>query len=502
MTTGLADGLLAAQVREVLDALPDGVAVHVGGVFVFANPAAERILGYERGELVGRPVLDVAHPDEHGDISERMRTLVGAGLPVPLREERLVGKDGRQVVCLVRGIPVQWGGGDAALLIAQDVTELRRFEERLIMADRLASVGTLAAGMAHDLNNPLAALVLALDLARELAGDGGPIPADRADRIRQRLIGASSAADRLKDIVGDLRVYARQPEDNERLIDLAAPLRSALDLAGNEIRHRCRVELDLEDAPKVLASEGRMVQVFVNLLTNAIHAFPPDRPSDANLLRVGCATVYDRVRVSVEDNGVGIPPELVSRVFEPYFTTKPSGQGTGLGLWMVEGVVRRLGGQVVLHSQVGKGTRVEVYVPVGGADPPAVEPAPIPHRERRRVLIVDDEPEIGQLLAEVLRPEHEVEVFTRGADGLARMLHGTHDLAICDLMMPDLGGRELYEALVADGRGLERRLLFATGGAFTQEASAFLDRVDVRVLHKPFRLADVRALVAAWPSAT
>src|SRR5262249_22474808 len=164
------------------------------------------------------------------------------------------------------------------------------------------------------------------------------IPAANAARIRDRIDGALGAAERLKDIVGDLRIFARQPEQTETLVDVVLPLRAALDLVRNEARHRCRVETELLSVPKVLASEGRLVRVSVTLVMNALQEFPDDRPQEANLLRVSCRGAAGSVRVAVQDNGVGIPPDQVHRVFEPYFTTKPAGKGTGLGLWMVHGV--------------------------------------------------------------------------------------------------------------------------------------------------------------------
>lgn len=491
--------LAAAQLRVVIDALPDAVVVHRDGQFVFANSACARMLGYDSPlDLLGRSVLTVVHPDDRAAVTTRMEVMLRTGQPVPVLEERMLGRDGQVLVCLIRAMPVRWDGHPGVMVIAQNVTELRRYEERLAMADRLASVGTLAAGMAHDLNNPLASLVLGVDLARELVGGSGAIDGPRADRIRERLAGVSAAAGRLKAIVNDLRVFARQPEEVERLVDVRAPLGDALDLARNELRHRCRVEESHMELPPVPASEGRLVQVFLNLLMNAVQAFPAGRSPELNQLRIETDVTAEGVRVRVTDNGVGIPADEVHHVFEPYFTTKPAGQGTGLGLWMVHGVVRRLGGRVGLTSEEGVGTTVEVVLPLGEVAPTASPPPRPARHEHRRVLVVDDETEIGELLADVLRPAHQVEVHTRGRPALEAILSDPPDLVICDLMMPDFGGRALYEALVADGRGLEARVVFATGGAFTPDASEFLDRVSAPVLHKPFRLADVRKLVDAW----
>lgn len=492
------DSLPADQLRTVVDALPDGVAVHRDGVLVFVNPAGLRMLGYASArELVGQPVGMILHPDERPAVAERIRHLMATGEALPPREERLLRKDGEEVVARVRALPVLWQGAPAVMAYAQDVTEIRRFEERLTMADRLASVGTLAAGMAHDLNNPLAHLVLALDLAREAAGPEGVIPTVRADEIRRWIDGALDASERLRVIVDDLRVFARQPERSEQVLLLNAPIKAAVDLARNQLRHQCRIELDLDDAPQVRASEGRLVQVFLNLLMNALQAFPEDRPPEQNRITVRLfRSPTGDARVEVCDNGLGVPEEHAHRVFEPYFTTKPAGVGTGLGLWMVHGVVTRLGGQVRLVSEPDVGTVVQLDLPPAEGEAPSATPSGVGARGLR-VLVVDDEPAIAELLADVLRVDHRVVVFTSGREALeaVRAADPPYDLIVCDLMMPDLGGSAIYDALVADGRGLERRVAFATGGAFTEDARAFLDRVDAKVLYKPFRLADVRSLV-------
>jgi signal transduction histidine kinase len=274
-----------------------------------------------------------------------------------------VRRDGEAFVARVRAIPVTWEGEQAILAFAQDRTELRAYEDRLAMADRLASVGTLAAGIAHDLNNPLSHIVLALDLALQTAREG-PIGAHGAAEMARLLDGALAGAERLRAIVDDLRVFAHQPHTPPAPVRVGEPLRAALDLARVQLRHRCRLVLDIEDVPEVQAIEGQLSQIFLNVIVNGIQAMPEDRSIEDNVLRIWCGTRADRwARVEIEDNGVGIRPEHLHRVFEPYFTTKPTGIGTGLGLWMVHGVVERLGGEVHLDSTLGKGTKVTIDLP-------------------------------------------------------------------------------------------------------------------------------------------
>jgi PAS domain S-box-containing protein len=489
---------LEARFRVLVDAVPDAVVVHIDGTIVFVNVAGVRLFGCERPEdLVGRPIVTLIPPDDFPAIMERIRRVAETGAAAEPRVERLLRMDGEPVDVRVRAIPVTWDGAPAILAFGQDLTEVRAYEERLAMADRLASVGTLAAGMAHDLNNPLAHLVLALDLALTASRGPTPLAAEDVAEIERRLEGALGAAERLRVIVDDLRVFARRPEVAEGPLRVDVPLHAAVGLAHLQLRHRCRFELDQSDPPHVQANEGRLVQVFLNLLVNALQALPQDRAPEENVVRVTCGrTAEGRAVVTVEDNGVGIAPEHMHRVFEPYFTTKPVGVGTGLGLWMVHGVVQRLGGEVRLDSTPAVGTRVTVELP------PA-EPVEVPARfepratEGWRILVVDDEPALAELVGDAFAPQHTVRVLTSGRDALAeiRAADPPWDLVVCDVMMPDLGGPELYRALEQDGLGAERRLVFATGGAFTERAQRFLSTVRVPVLHKPFRAAALQELL-------
>jgi PAS domain S-box-containing protein len=383
---------------------------------------------------------------------------------------------------------------DGTLLIggfATDVTDERQAE----VAGRLASVGTLAAGIAHEINNPLAFvdanLSFSIDRLRAAA-------AAAPREVLPALVEAREGAQRMRDIVRDLQTFSRPSEERSAPADVREPLRAALNLARNELRHRAEVVLELGEAPAVLAAEHRLAQVFLNLLVNAAHAIPPNGASEHRItLRSGRAA-DGWAFVEVADSGCGIAPDVRPRIFEPFFTTKP-GQGTGLGLSICHGIVVGLGGRIEVESEPGRGSVFRVLLPpaTGDAAPaPPPPPAP-PPAVRGRVLVVDDEALVGRAVARVLGAAHEVVCVTDPREALARVLAAEpFDLVLCDLMMPRMSGIELYEQVVAALPGLERRFVFMTGGAFTDGARDFLERTSCAQVAKPFEVAGLRDLVA------
>jgi signal transduction histidine kinase len=396
--------------------------------------------------------------------------------------------------------------------------ERLKMQEQLLISDRMASVGTLAAGVAHEINNPLAALMANLAFATEdvskLAHDvrqhdagpedkaGSPEPeawmATRFREIEDALRDARESADRVRYIVRDLKIFSRSDEDKTGAVDVRRVMESSLRMAWNEIRHRARLVKEYGDVPLVEGNEGRLGQVFLNLIVNAAQAMPEGH-ADKNEIRV--VTKLDdhgRVLIEVRDTGSGIPDSLLSRIFDPFFTTKPVGVGTGLGLAICHRIVSALGGQLTVESQVGKGTIFRTTLPVartlGENVPPPPEAAPA--GRRGRVLVIDDEPMLGTAVRRMLSGEHEVTAVTSARDALRRIASGERfDIILCDLMMPEVTGMDLHAELKRLFPEQADRVVFMTGGAFTTRAREFLDQVlNVRV-EKPFEVASLRALV-------
>jgi CheY-like chemotaxis protein len=248
--------------------------------------------------------------------------------------------------------------------------------------------------------------------------------------------------------------------------------------------------------PVIVGNAGRLGQVFVNLLVNAAQAIT-DGSADRNEVRVGLVNEGDRVKITVEDTGSGMPPEVQRRIFDPFFTTKPIGVGSGLGLAICHGIISGHGGEIQVESEEGKGTTFTVWLPVRLAEQLTTETRvvlkPRPNL-RRRILVVDDEPLVGKSLRRTLC-EHEVEVVTSGKAALNRLADGDpYDLIFCDLMMPEMTGMDLHAEIATRWPRLAERMVFLTGGAFSNAARAFLERVPNRKFEKPYDGAELRAL--------
>jgi CheY-like chemotaxis protein/two-component sensor histidine kinase len=350
------------------------------------------------------------------------------------------------------------------------------------------------------MNNPLAYVLLGIDQIGSRLDEGLVKPDDLA-RLREILEEVRQGANRVAAVVKQLRATSR-PETQERgAVDLGQALASALRVAGNEIRHRARLITALEATPAVEGSTQRLEQVFLNLLVNAAHALPEGRPENEISVSLGPAP-GDMVAVEIADNGRGIAPDILPRIFDPFFTTKAVGVGMGLGLSICHGIVTAHGGTIGVQSVPGRGTRFRVLLPVGRSALPvetAVErsaPFAVPPGRRRRILVVDDEPALGGMIERMLAGDFDVDVVTDGQQGLTRLCAGgDYDTILCDIMMPEMNGMDLFAMAAQKRPGLERRFVFMTGGAFTSRATEFLATVRNRRLEKPFDLAALRAVV-------
>ncbi|MBI3029234.1 MAG: PAS domain S-box protein [Candidatus Rokubacteria bacterium] len=369
--------------------------------------------------------------------------------------------------------------------------ELQRQREALLQSEKLAAMGQLLAGVAHELNNPLSVITGHTAILRQTGG--GPL-AERAEKI-------AKAAERCARIVKNFLALARQQPPERSRVELNRVVREAVELLAYPLRvDNVEVTLDLaEELPALWADPHQLHQVVVNLVSNAHHAMR-DMESPR---RLTLATSYEHnrgwVNLEVRDTGPGIPPEIQRRIFEPFFTTKPVGQGTGLGLSLCRGIVEGHGGIIRVESQPGQGALFVVELPAEA--PPRAEPeAARPEAQRpipgKTILVVDDEPEVAGILAELLAADgHQVETAANGLQALDKLRERRYDLILSDLRMPGLDGPGLYRELERRDPRLLRRVIFLTGDTLRQESQEFLERAGVPSLTKPFDAAEVRRLV-------
>jgi len=388
------------------------------------------------------------------------------------------------------------GVAQRALGTAMDVTAHHALQEQLLAATHLASVGTLAAGVAHEINNPLLWLLGNLEWALEELP-----PSERDGEIRRALREALDGGRRVAGVVKAMRALGRpEPERHESAqVDLRRELLDALNLSRNQITQRARLRVDIPEAlPPVRAGVNELGRVFLNLLQNAAQAIPEGDP-EGHVVRVRASVVEGTLEVEVRDSGVGMSPEVRARAFEAFFTTKPQGVGMGLGLSIARNIVEAVGGSLTVESAPGVGTAFTVRVPVASgtpssSPPPPTGPEPEPPTPRRRVMIIDDEPLVGQSLLRMLSRTHDVSVFTTAHAALRAIDDGAApDAILCDLMMPELDGVGFWEALAARAPALRARVVFLSGGVFGERAANFEREHDVRVLSKPVSRARLLA---------
>jgi nitrogen-specific signal transduction histidine kinase/CheY-like chemotaxis protein len=378
--------------------------------------------------------------------------------------------------------------GDGLLCSGLDVTEERTLQAQLAHADRLTSLGSIAAGVAHELNNPLTAILGHLEMAVKEAERLG------VEELVDMLSDCLEPARRMQATAGRLSSLAGTGDHALRPVDPAEVVRAAARLAANELSPRARVSLQLGATRLVRGHAARLTQVLLNLLTNAAHAV--DRaPSGSHEILIGLTEDGDDVEIRVVDSGAGVAPPDRDRIFEPFVTTKNPTHSSGLGLSLARTIVREHGGTLELAPpRADRGACFVVRLP---ALPPA-EPATTrqPPTASRRILVVDDEPVLRKLLRRMLRP-HEV-VEARDGLGARRLLeHDTFDLVICDVMMPGMSGPELHVWCAEHDPDQALRWLFLTGGAFTPSTRSYLHGCEVPCIDKPFSAAELVAAVQA-----
>jgi PAS domain S-box-containing protein len=499
--------------RVLMEAMSEGVAtVTEKGIVTYCNARFAAILGARMELTIGNPISRFVHDGNWG----YLQSLITSGT-----EGRSEGEIWLKAPCgkepaLVRlaVVALKWGGSHTHCLVMTDLTEQRResaaiaaeraqMQGRLLLADRMSSLGTLAAGVAHEVNNPLAYVVTSLDLLnsrlQQPLGGGDEKDRERTDWMRRQVARAYEGVERVRLIVRDLKAFSRADDEAVGVVDPRRALDTAIALASNEIRHRALLLKDYAALPPVWANEARLGQIFLNLLLNAIQAIAPGAAAE-NVIRIsGHTDCGGRAVIEVRDTGSGIDPAHLAFVFDPFFTTKPLNEGTGLGLSLCHSIVASLDGQITVQSEPGKGSTFRVVLPgvvrATSTSAPALAMTQPIFTQRGRLLVIDDEPDICLALEEALQAQHDVVCLTEAHEALEQLAAGQRfDLILCDVRMPRMTGVAFHARLSARDPAQASRVILMSGD-FSRRPGEPEVALPGPVLEKPFGIERVLSLL-------
>jgi two-component system NtrC family sensor kinase len=492
--------------RRLVDSFPDLILVlDTSTNYTFVSPRSKEILGFEPQEISAMDFGHCAHPDDmpavqalYGDIVAGRQTF--ASLEVRVRHK--LG-EWRRIRFNFSPLWDAKGENEGVVLSGRDVTDLKRLEEQLIQAEKLAAMGQMLAGVAHELNNPLTAILGVTELLREREGTDDP--------TKRQLELTHRQARRAARIVQNLLEFSRPASPHKKSLDVNSLVERTLQLHEHSLRrNNIAVEFRPEPGlPGVIGDANQLIQVFLNLVTNAEQAIREVR--DSGRIQVCLANIFNRVAITVQDDGVGIRPEALPRIFDPFYTTKRPGGGTGLGLSICMSIIREHGGNIEAETLPAGGTAFTVTLPIAVGQPPELLPAhaEIPREavrpaaellKDRTVLVLDDEESIRMLLDEGLSAQGlQVDCVATVEEALTHLKRIPYDVLLCDLHL-SLGG------FAVDGRDAVRRILetsgpqkpaviYMTGDLIEKNGPNIAQGEPALCLQKPFRISEVLALL-------
>jgi PAS domain S-box-containing protein len=490
--------------RRLVDSFPDLIfVVDTDRRYTFASPKVEEVLGYKTDETIGTIFGDRTHVEDRAAVLAVFEDLLQAKRKFASIELRVRHKNGewRRLRCNFSPLFNVTGNIEGVVISGRDITEVKRLEEQLIQAEKLAAMGQMLAGVAHELNNPLTAILGASELLRDRAGID--------DNTRRQLDMTHRQARRAARIVQNLLEFSRPASPQKKALDLNAVVDRTLQLHEHSLR-RNQVQVEFHPSaglPPTIGDANQLIQVFLNLVSNAEQAIRAARPSGRITIRLG--KLASRIFATVQDDGAGIPQDVLPRIFDPFFTTKRPGGGTGLGLSICMSIVREHGGDIEVESLPGGGASFTVYLPIAVTDELPARPtraldssgsgemmAPtVDLLKKRSILVVDDEESIRSLLIEGLTASGMlVDCAATAEEALAFVLRGKYDAVLCDLNLSGTGPN-------ADGYSVAQRLKIAAGvnkpeliymsGEVVAEGEGSSASASYRRLQKPFRISDV-----------
>jgi PAS domain S-box-containing protein len=498
--------------RVVMEAMSEGVAtVNEHGLITYCNARFTAIVGARPELTVGNPISRFVPAADR----ERFQALLAAGTVGRSEGEFWLKAPCATEPALVRlaVVSLAMDGARAHCLVMTDLTEQHRqsaavaaeraqMQARLLLADRMSSLGTLAAGVAHEVNNPLAYVVTTLELMRKrLTEVAGPEPGPGGEPnewLLRQLDRAHEGTERVRVIVRGLKAFSRADDETVAVIDPRRALETSIAMVSSEIRHRAQLVKDYDALPAVRANEHRLGQVFLNLLVNASQSIPAGAAARNEIRVSGHADAEGRAVIEIRDTGCGIEADHLALIFDPFFTTKPVNAGTGLGLSLCHAVIRALEGQITVESTPGVGTVFRVVIPgVEGvvptaASPNLVAPATGP---RGRLLFIDDEADLCEAMQEALAVHHNVVTTTDALQALKLLAAGERfDVILCDMRMPEMTGIDFYARLETHNPAQASRVVLTSGG-FSRRRGDLPIALPTPLLEKPFAIEEVLSLM-------
>ncbi len=515
----------ADQWRATFDSIPDMIMI-IDRDFIIrrVNKALCRFTGLDFDQVIGGPCYKILDGQDGPPLSCPHLMNIPSDPTTTEFSHTLEGRD-----FLVSCTPFQSSEGHSEgwVHVMRDVTEKKRMETQLVQSEKLTSIGQLAAGVAHEINNPLSFVMTntgqlskyissmkkMIDRLREQVRERGGedtvaelrkleeelaisyIDEDLEDLLSESLEGMV----RIRNIVADLRKFSHMGEDETEFVDLNEVVKSAINMARSEVRLYGKLETELDSVCGFWGNWGRLAQTLLNIIINAAHSLPEDGKD--NLIRVKTGQEGEWVYVSISDTGKGISSELMERIFDPFYTTKKAGEGSGLGLSICRDVLRRHGGDVKVESERGKGSTFTLWIPLEtGLEPvkdKKVEEGRKTMSSSVKLLVVDDEQSVLKSFKRLLGLEYRVEL-AQTVEAARKIISAEPDeinLVICDLIMPDENGKDLYLEVKEKWPELEPRFLFFTGGAYDPSLKEFAAQMEHRTLQKPLKGDELTDLI-------
>lgn len=457
------------------------------GNIIEANKQTEKIFGASRNDIVGYNLKKYVPTDEHEYVDiqlEKMRIEKKIGL----NEGHIQQPNGDIISVEFSAVSIDLENETLCLSIVNDVTERNRLRSQMLLNDKLTMVGTMAASIIHEINNPttwvLSNLSFLKNKINELKLVDDPHQAALLSQFNETIQDSLLGTEKIKDIVKELKEFARADDPQVKtLTDIHEALNSAINMASPHLKNVAIVEkIYAKNIPKLLLSKTKLQQVFLNLVVNAVQSF--DNNISENIIQIETKKLNNTIQIEVRDTGKGMPPEVCASIFEPFYTTKPPGIGTGLGLSICYDIIHRNGGEISVESTPKKGTKFTINLPLTKQKKSS---ALNMNGHSKRILVISDNREILQQTKHILGNNCEITAILGGRNALTSLKEKTFpfDILICDLIMPDVSGSDLYRYIAKNYPENEKRIIFIIDNTCSKITDTFLTSISNVCIKKP-----------------